>query len=617
MKINGNLTFLGGGILENLRLEALANDPAAPLDNQVWVNGTDAKIRAKIGGNIVTLADDAALQQIINEVGAVELAVGLDAAGNFVAFTGTNYLNAATSVATSLTALDTQAKVTADAVAAEVTRATAVEGALQTELNATQAGAGLQADGTLATFTGANYVASATTLRGAVVALDAQAKTDANALAAEVTRATAAEGVLQTAVTTEQTRATAAETTLQSNIDAEVTRATGVEAGLNTRLTSVESSYINKDGSVALTGDLSAGSHKLTDIANPVNEGDAANKGYVDTKLATLGSVFEYVGVIEGGLDAEAAVDVSLLAKRTAGSYYKVTVGGYFKQGEEGTAFYANATDGLLFNSADGVDIIDNTNSQVQGTTNFVTVTGNTDTGFVVDVADNFKTRVTTVETGLAAEITRATGAEATLQSNIDAEATRAQAAEGVLQTNINTVTTNLTAEVTRATGAEATLQSNIGAEAARATAAEGVLQTNITAETTRAKGVEAAIQAELDAAELAIGLNAAGTFTALTGTNFLNSATSVVGLSQALDSAVKALSDRYAASYVVYNGSTPATSHTVTHNLGTQYANVTVVDTNNQVIIPQSITFDSTSALTVTFNSSIACKVIVSGLKA
>ena len=573
MKINGNLTFLGGGILENLRLEALANDPAAPLDNQVWVNGTDAKIRAKIGGNIVTLADDAALQQIINEVGAVELAVGLDADGNFVAFTGTNYLNAATSVATSLTALDTQAKVIADAVTAEATRAGAAETALQSELDATQAGAGLQADGTLAAFTGANYVSSSATLRDAVVALDAQAKTDADALAAEVTRATDAEGVLQTAVTTEQTRATAAETTLQSNIDAEATRATGVEAGLNTRLTSVESSYINKDGSVALTGDLSAGSHKLTDIANPVNEGDAANKGYVDTKLATLGSVFAYVGVIEGGLDAEAAVDVSLLATRTPGSYYKVTVGGYFKQGE-GTAFYANATDGLLFNSADGVDIIDNTNSQVQGTTNFVTVTGNTDTGFVVDVADNFKTRVTTVETGLAAEITRATGAEATLQSNIDAEATRAQAAEGVLQTNI-------------------------------------------TAETTRAEGAEAAIQAELDAAELAIGLNADGTFTALTGTNFLNSATSVVGLSQALDSAVKALSDRYAASYVVYNGSTPATSHTVTHNLGTQYANVTVVDTNNQVIIPQSITFDSTSALTVTFNSSIACKVIVSGLKA
>jgi hypothetical protein len=616
MKINGNLTFLGGGILENLRLEALANDPVAPLDNQVWVNGTDAKIRAKIGGNVVTLADDAALQQIINEVGAVELAVGLDAAGNFVAFTGTNYLKAATSVATSLTALDTQAKVTADAVAAEVTRATAAEGVLQSELNATQAGAGLQADGTLAAFTGANYVSSSATLRDAVVALDAQAKTGADAVAAEVTRATAAEGVLQTAVTAEQTRATGAETTLQSNINAEATRATGVEAGLNTRLTSVESSYINKDGSVALTGDLSAGSHKLTNIANPVNEGDAANKGYVDTKLATLGSVFEYVGVIEGGLDAEAAVDVGLLAKRTAGSYYKVTVGGYFKQGE-GTAFYANATDGLLFNSADGVDIIDNTNSQVQGTTNFVTVTGNTDTGFVVDVADNFKTRVTTVETGLAAEITRATGAETTLQSNINAEATRAQAAEGVLQTNINTVATNLTAEVTRATGAEATLQSNIDAEAARATAAEGVLQTNITAETTRAKGVEAAIQAELDAAELAIGLNAAGTFTALTGTNFLNSATSVVGLSQALDSAVKALSDRYAGSFVVYNGSTPATSHTVTHNLGTQYANVTVVDTNNQVIIPQSITFDSTSALTVTFNSSIACKVIVSGLKA
>ena len=125
MKLNGNLTFLGGGVAENLRIEALTNDPALPLDQQIWVNTTDSKIRAKVGGVVTTLADDATVQEILGEVSNVETAVGLDTDGNFIAFTGTNYLNSATSIVTSLTALDTQAKSNADAVAAETTRATA------------------------------------------------------------------------------------------------------------------------------------------------------------------------------------------------------------------------------------------------------------------------------------------------------------------------------------------------------------------------------------------------------------------------------------------------------------------------------------------------------------
>ena len=573
MKLNGNLTFLGGGVAENLRIEALTNDPALPLDQQIWVNTTDSKIRAKVGGVVTTLADDATVQEILGEVSNVETAVGLDTDGNFIAFTGTNYLNSATSIVTSLTALDTQAKSNADAVAAETTRATAAEGSLQSELNATQTGAGLNADGSLATFTGANYIAASTSLRAAAVALDTQVKANAVAIAAETTRATAAEGSITSALNAEVTRATAAEGTLTTNLNAEVTRATAAEGALDTRLSTVEGSYINKDGSVAMTGDLNVNSNSITNVADPVAAGDAVNKSYVDNKVAAIGSVFAYVGAVEGGIDAAGATDLALLTQKDAGDYYKVTTGGYFKLGE-GAAFFANVNDGLIFNLTAGVDVIDNTNSQVQGTTNFVAVSGNSDTGFVVDIAGNFKTRVSTLETDLAAEVTRATAAEGTLQSNIDAE-------------------------VTRATAAETTLQNNINAEVTRATAAEGSLQT------------------EINAVETAVGLAAAGTFVALTGTNYLNSATTVVGLSQALDTAVKALTDRYAASFAVYNGSTPATSHTFTHNLGTQFVNVTVVDTNNQVIIPQSITFDSTNALTVVFNSSIACKIVVSGLKA
>jgi len=67
---------------------------------------------------------------------------------------------------------------------------------------------------------------------------------------------------------------------------------------------------------------------------------------------------------------------------------------------------------------------------------------------------------------------------------------------------------------------------------------------------------------------------------------------------------------------YFLYTGAS-ASSHTVTHNLGQQYCNVTVVDATDNVVIPESIVFTSANALTVTFNSAIACKVVVMGLNA
>lgn len=57
------------------------------------------------------------------------------------------------------------------------------------------------------------------------------------------------------------------------------------------------------------------------------------------------------------------------------------------------------------------------------------------------------------------------------------------------------------------------------------------------------------------------------------------------------------------------------ATSWTVTHNLGTKYCNVTVVDNTDNVVIPQSIVFNSTTGLTVTFNTAVAGKVVVMGV--
>lgn len=180
-----------------------------------------------------------------------------------------------------------------------------------------------------------------------------------------------------------------------------------VEA-LNSALTA----YVKHDGSVAFTGDINAGGNKLTNLAAPVADTDAATKLYVDGKVANLGNAFNYVGSVEGGADTANAFDVSTLTQKDAGDYYKVTIAGYFKVGAAGTPFRANVNDGLVFNLDGGVDIIDNTNSSVSGTANEIAVTGSTDTGFVVALDSAFKTRVSTLETASADHETRITANE-------------------------------------------------------------------------------------------------------------------------------------------------------------------------------------------------------------
>jgi hypothetical protein len=60
----------------------------------------------------------------------------------------------------------------------------------------------------------------------------------------------------------------------------------------------------------------------------------------------------------------------------------------------------------------------------------------------------------------------------------------------------------------------------------------------------------------------------------------------------------------------------TAATSWTIAHNIGQKYVVVTIVDSSDEVIIPQSITFTDTNTVTVTFNTAVAGTCIVMGVK-
>lgn len=110
-------------------------------------------------------------------------------------------------------------------------------------------------------------------------------------------------------------------------------------------------------------------------------------------RIDALGSAFNYVGTLSGGATSGTATNLATLTQKDAGDYYKVAASGFFVLAPD-AAFYANANDGLVFNLASGIDKIDNTNSSVAGTTNEISVSGSTDNGYTVAIADQFKTLV-------------------------------------------------------------------------------------------------------------------------------------------------------------------------------------------------------------------------------
>lgn len=63
-------------------------------------------------------------------------------------------------------------------------------------------------------------------------------------------------------------------------------------AGFNEKITEADNTYVAKTGD-SMTGALSMGNNKITDVASPTSAGDAANKEYIDGALNE--KVYDYL----------------------------------------------------------------------------------------------------------------------------------------------------------------------------------------------------------------------------------------------------------------------------------------------------------------------------------
>jgi hypothetical protein len=67
-------------------------------------------------------------------------------------------------------------------------------------------------------------------------------------------------------------------------------------------------SFLQKDGSVALTGDLNAGGQKVTNLGTPSSSGDATPKSYVDAAVAAVQTLFTAKGKARAATTANVTI---------------------------------------------------------------------------------------------------------------------------------------------------------------------------------------------------------------------------------------------------------------------------------------------------------------------
>jgi hypothetical protein len=572
---------------------------ATALDALVSIDLTGATslvdVLVKLDQAITDVDVSAQLVPIQAEIDAIELGAGLETDGTYVADATTNYLTAASSLKDADKKLDAAVKANADAIAAiEIPDVSGF--ATQIELDATQAGAGLAADGAYVAPVGSNYLGSATSLKAADTALDAAIKVVAD----------------------------------------DVADLTTVVDGKEDALGFVP---VNKAGDT-VNGNLAfGGTSTVKNLAAPVDTGDAVRKIDLDNAVANIAKDYQadVLGTEADYVDTAGRYIFGDGSKLTAGAT-GASAGDIVVADNTGAVLsvaYDVSVEGpgaLVWNRTDEVW------NQWNGTV-WSEFGGLSGVNAGVGLSKSGNTISVKLGAGVADLPTGEVGLDLKLNGGLQlvdpTAGTVSTATDAVLAVKVAgslEVTAGGAVDVKDAGITEVELAASVagnGIQGGAGTAlsvkpkAEGLILVT-------ADGVDVDVAA-LDAKYVDVAgdtmtglLILSGDAVAATGAvtkQQMEAADTVI--SDALADAVTAIDGKFTSvvdslnkTYFVHpytnTGATAAIS--VVHNLGVKYCNVSVVDSDDEVFIPQSIKFIDANTLEVTLNTDISGNVVVMG---
>jgi hypothetical protein len=509
---------------------------------------TDAEIGIKLDGTTLSLSGSGLrlsdttidnLSGLHTELDNTQVGAGLGTGGSYTADGTADYISAATSLKNADSLLDDQLKTVTDGLASEVSNRTSAVSALQTELDATQVGAGLGTGGAW-TPPASNYLAGSTSIKTGMSQLDTAIKANEDDIAAE----TSARAL---AVSNEVTARSNADTALQTEINA-------IETSMGSILSSA-GAYVALSGTNYINGNATV-KEDLTDL-------DAAIKSVADDLADAVGGGS---GTTLTSLQTELdAVETSMGAVIGTDGVYVAFTGKNYINGNADVSEDLTDLDAQLKTVTDGLATeITNRTSAVSG-------------------------EASTRASADSAEATARSNADTALQTELDATQVGAGLGSDGAYT-VDALSNYLKAADFSAASYTASVNSAVR-----------LLDAALKAEETARISGGSAIQTEVDALETALGavISTAGAYVPHTGKNYINGNTSITADLIDLDAAAKANADAIVAEATArdsqvsflansvnsevnglvytFTSSGAAAQHVVNHALADQMVDVTV----------------------------------------
>lgn len=411
---------------------------------------------------------------------------------------------------------------------------------------------------------------------------------------------------------------------------AELNHLVGVTSAIQTQLDGKEATIgyvpLNKAGD-SVNGNLTfGGTSTVKNLAAPVDDTDAVRLVDLETRLAGLdfqgdvvGTEADYVDQAGRYIFVDGATFIEGAFTPAAGDIVVVNADGEIQEIAYDISVSGD-TGALVWNTADGVwmNLVAGVWSPFGGLSGVTAGTGLTKTGNTISV--RLGAGIADLPTGEVGVEVKAAGGLALVDPTTGLDSTASDAVLGVkvgsaLETTINGLNvkaSGVTEAMIAASVAGNGLVGGAGSALAVGAGTGIVVDANTVAfDTTFGDARYLTLTGGTLTGALVLAGNAANALEAVPKQQ-LDAAISGVNTSTG-DLATRLNSG----TFVYEEVTTASATHVVNHNLGNKYATVVVTDENDEVMIPQSITFNTANSLTVTFAGASLCRVIVTGVKA